>query len=93
MLNIFFLGIGMKRYKIYVEGLAWSVSQKYILACDSVALLINPHYYDFFTRSLLPTIHYWPINENDKCKSIKFAVDWGNKNAEKVTFYVYDSAN
>lgn len=79
----------MNRYKIYVEGLAWSVSQKYILACDSMALLVNPHYYDFFTRSLLPTVHYWPINENDKCKSIKFAVDWGNKNAKKVTFYIY----
>ncbi|KAJ8573221.1 hypothetical protein K7X08_009732 [Anisodus acutangulus] len=49
-----------------------------------MALLINPHYYDFFTRSLLPTIHYWPINENDKCKSIKFAVDCGNKNAKKA---------
>ena len=51
-----------------------------------MALLINPHYYDFYTRSLLPTVHYWPINEKDKCKSIKFAVDWGNKNAKKVTF-------
>ncbi|KAM3282349.1 O-glucosyltransferase rumi [Capsicum chacoense] len=72
------------RYKIYVEGLAWSVSQKYILACDSMALSINPHFYDFFTRSLLPTVHYWPINEKNKCKSIKFAVDWGNKNAKKA---------
>ncbi|KAK2976534.1 hypothetical protein RJ640_023772 [Escallonia rubra] len=72
------------RYKIYVEGVSWSVSEKYILACDSVSLLIEPHYYDFFTRSLLPTVHYWPINENDKCSSIKFAIDWGNKHAKKA---------
>uniref|UniRef100_A0A5B7BFV0 Glycosyl transferase CAP10 domain-containing protein n=1 Tax=Davidia involucrata TaxID=16924 RepID=A0A5B7BFV0_DAVIN len=72
------------RYKIYVEGVAWSVSEKYILACDSMNLLITPHYYDFFTRSLVPTIHYWPINENDKCRSIKFAVDWGNNHPQKA---------
>ncbi|XAR63081.1 Protein xylosyltransferase [Bertholletia excelsa] len=72
------------RYKIYIEGIAWSVSEKYILACDSMSLLVNPQYYDFFTRSLLPTIHYWPININDKCKSIKYAVDWGNKHTQEA---------
>ncbi|CAA3015233.1 O-glucosyltransferase 1-like [Olea europaea subsp. europaea] len=72
------------RYKIYAEGVAWSVSEKYILACDSMSLMINPHYYDFYTRSLLPTIHYWPINEKDKCKSIKFAVEWGNKHMNEA---------
>ncbi|MED6121170.1 hypothetical protein PIB30_027655 [Stylosanthes scabra] len=25
-----------------------------------------------------PTKHYWPIKEDDKCRSIKFAVEWGN---------------
>ncbi|GMP61483.1 hypothetical protein CsSME_00023934 [Camellia sinensis var. sinensis] len=72
------------RYKIYAEGVAWSVSQKYILACDSMSLLIAPHFYEFFTRSLLPTIHYLPINEMDMCRSIKFAVDWGNKYPQKA---------
>lgn len=72
------------RYKIYVEGNAWSVSEKYILACDSMSLVITPHYYDFFTRGLIPTVHYWPINEHKKCSSIKFAVDWGNKNTKKA---------
>ncbi|KAJ9679387.1 hypothetical protein PVL29_021344 [Vitis rotundifolia] len=72
------------RYKIYIEGSAWSVSQKYILACDSVTLLVNPHYYDFFTRSLMPVHHYWPIREDDKCRSIKFAVDWGNRHKQKA---------
>ncbi|KAI8022796.1 hypothetical protein LOK49_LG03G02290 [Camellia lanceoleosa] len=72
------------RYKIYVEGRAWSASEKYILACDSMSLLATPHYYDFFTRSLLPSIHYWPIKENDMCRSIKSAVNWGNKHPKKV---------
>ncbi|XP_020081562.1 O-glucosyltransferase rumi homolog isoform X1 [Ananas comosus] len=72
------------RYKIYIEGSAWSVSQKYIMACDSLTLLVKPNYYDFFTRGLMPVQHYWPIREEDKCRSIKFAVDWGNSHKQKV---------
>ncbi|KAL5568024.1 hypothetical protein UlMin_024599 [Ulmus minor] len=72
------------RYKIYIEGSAWSVSEKYILACDSITLIVKPHYYDFFTRGLIPVHHYWPIKENDKCRSIKFAVDWGNNHKQKA---------
>ncbi|KAK9927244.1 hypothetical protein M0R45_024437 [Rubus argutus] len=72
------------RYKIYIEGYAWSVSEKYILACDSVTLLVKPHYYDFFTRSLQPVHHYWPIRDDNKCKSIKFAVNWGNNHKQKA---------
>ncbi|KAK7253034.1 hypothetical protein RIF29_37423 [Crotalaria pallida] len=66
------------RYKIYIEGFGWSVSEKYILACDSVTLLVKPRFHDFFIRSLQPLQHYWPIRDNDKCHSIKHAVDWGN---------------
>lgn len=72
------------RYKVYIEGYAWSVSEKYILACDSPALLVKPRYYDFFTRSLQPLQHYWPIRDTDKCKSIKHAVDWGNNHEQKA---------
>jgi hypothetical protein len=72
------------RYKIYIEGSAWSVSEKYILACDSVTLMVKPHYYDFFTRGMFPGHHYWPVKEDDKCRSIKFAVDWGNLHMRKV---------
>ncbi|XP_047330730.1 O-glucosyltransferase rumi homolog [Impatiens glandulifera] len=74
----------LHRYKIYIEGSAWSVSEKYILACDSVTLLVKPRYYDFFTRNLMPVHHYWPVKENDKCKSIKFAVEWGNSHKQKA---------
>ncbi|XP_023552827.1 O-glucosyltransferase rumi homolog [Cucurbita pepo subsp. pepo] len=73
------------RYKIYVEGVGWSVSLKYILACDSVTLMVKPYYYDFFTRSLVPMHHYWPIKDDgDMCNSIKFAVDWGNTHQQKA---------
>ncbi|KAM7494494.1 hypothetical protein LguiB_029103 [Lonicera macranthoides] len=72
------------RYKIYIEGSAWSVSEKYILACDSPTLLVKPKYYDFFTRSLIPEQHYWPIRDDDKCRSIKFAVDWGNSHKDEA---------
>ncbi|KAJ9173585.1 hypothetical protein P3X46_016704 [Hevea brasiliensis] len=72
------------RYKIYIEGYAWSVSEKYILACNSVTLFVKPYYHDFFTRSLQPLKHYWPIRDTDKCRSIKFAVDWGNKHKQKA---------
>ncbi|KAM1584775.1 hypothetical protein ACFX1Z_037722 [Malus domestica] len=72
------------RYKIYIEGYAWSVSEKYILACDSVTLLVKPKYYDFFTRGLQPVHHYWPVRHENKCRSIKFAVDWGNNHKQKA---------
>lgn len=75
------------RYKIYVEGNTWSVSEKYILACDSVTLLVKPDYYDFYSRGLMPLKHYWPVNNNDKCRSIKHAVHWGNTHQKEVMYF------
>ncbi|CAI9094016.1 OLC1v1029650C1 [Oldenlandia corymbosa var. corymbosa] len=72
------------RYKIYIEGYAWSVSEKYILGCNSPTLLVNTKFHDFFLRSLQPLKHYWPVKQEDKCKSIKFAVDWGNSHQQKA---------
>ncbi|KAK2983503.1 hypothetical protein RJ640_023037 [Escallonia rubra] len=61
-----------------------SCTQQYILACDSVTLVVKPRYYDFYTRGLMPVHHYWPIRNDDKCRSIKFAVDWGNSHKQKA---------
>ncbi|GLU00645.1 hypothetical protein SLE2022_179950 [Rubroshorea leprosula] len=72
------------RYKIYTEGWAWSVSEKYILACDSMTLYIKSRYHDFFIRGMQPLQHYWPIRDNSKCTSLKFAVEWGNIHLEKA---------
>ncbi|KAL6634830.1 hypothetical protein ACP70R_027501 [Stipagrostis hirtigluma subsp. patula] len=72
------------RYKIYIEGSAWSVSEKYILACDSMTLVVTPKYYDFYSRVLMPLQHYWPVQDDSKCSSIKHAVDWGNSHKQKA---------
>ncbi|ONK64072.1 uncharacterized protein A4U43_C07F21800 [Asparagus officinalis] len=72
------------RFKIYIEGRAWSVSEKYILACDSPTLFVDTRFDDFFTRGLMPGQHYLPIRDNDKCRSIKAAVDWGNAHQDKA---------
>lgn len=77
----------LNRYKIYIEGRSWSVSGKYILACDSPTLLMRTGFHDFFTRGLMPGKHYWPIRnalDREKCRSIKFAVDWGNTHKQKA---------
>ncbi|KAJ4725584.1 O-glucosyltransferase rumi [Melia azedarach] len=72
------------RYKIYAEGYAWSVSLKYILSCNSVALIITQQFKDFFSRGLIPKGNYWPVSVTDLCPSIKSAVDWGNANPSEA---------
>nr|CAB3467034.1 unnamed protein product [Digitaria exilis] len=67
------------RYKVYVEGNAWSVSEKYIMACDSPVLFVRTPFQDILSRGLVAGEHYWPISRDHMCKSIKFAVDWGNE--------------
>ncbi|KAL1192124.1 hypothetical protein V5N11_020844 [Cardamine amara subsp. amara] len=72
------------RYKIYIEGWAWSVSEKYIMACDSMTLYVRPKFYDFYRRGMMPLQHYWPIRDNSKCTSLKFAVHWGNTHLDQA---------
>ncbi|MQL93910.1 hypothetical protein Taro_026559 [Colocasia esculenta] len=72
------------RYKIYIEGASWSVSDKYILACDSPTLRVEPRYHHFFSRGLEPLHHYWPVRSKAKCPDIKFAVEWGNTHQKKA---------
>ncbi|XP_040382778.1 O-glucosyltransferase rumi-like isoform X2 [Oryza brachyantha] len=66
------------RYKIYVQGRSWSVSRKYILACDSPVLAVATPYQDFFSRGLAAGTHYWPIHPDKLCRDVRFAVGWGN---------------
>ncbi|XP_078436807.1 uncharacterized protein LOC144707533 isoform X2 [Wolffia australiana] len=72
------------QYKIYIDGRTWSVSRKYILACDSPVLVVEPRYYDFFSRGLSPLTHFWPVRADDKCPAIKYAVDWGRCHQTEV---------
>ncbi|KAM7276873.1 hypothetical protein ACFE04_018739 [Oxalis oulophora] len=34
--------------------------------------------------SLVPMKHFWPIRNTDKCRDIKFAVEWGNNHTVKA---------
>ncbi|MCO5574928.1 hypothetical protein L7F22_028723 [Adiantum nelumboides] len=68
------------RYKIYAEGWGWSVSLKYIMACDSPTFIIDPVFHDFFSRGLTPMKHFWPLRRDKICDSIKFGTGWGNNN-------------
>jgi hypothetical protein len=63
------------RYKIYIEGSTWSVSEKYILACDSMTLVVTPKYNNLYSRVLMPLQHYWPVQDEEKCSYIKYVVD------------------
>ncbi|KAK6229179.1 hypothetical protein SCA6_018130 [Theobroma cacao] len=71
-------------YAYWKEGVTWSGSEKYILACDSMILMITPRYYDFFSRSMVPMQYYWPIRNTSKCRDLKFAVEWDNNHPDKV---------
>jgi Glycosyl transferase family 90 len=55
-------------------------------------LLVTTPFVDFFSRGLMPGKHYWPINPNQKCDSIKFAVDWGNTHQKQVFFFSHPLA-
>ncbi|CAL1379599.1 unnamed protein product [Linum trigynum] len=35
-------------------------------------------------RGMSPLQHYWPIRENTKCSSLKYAVEWGNNHSEEA---------
>ncbi|KQK07501.1 O-glucosyltransferase rumi homolog [Brachypodium distachyon] len=73
------------RYKVYAEGFAWSVSLKYILACGSMALVIDPRYEDFFSRGLEAKVNHWPVRADvGMCESIRDAVEWGNAHPEEA---------
>lgn len=45
---------------------------------------MRPRYHDFFIRGMVPLQHYWPIRDNSKCTSLKFAVEWGNNHTKEV---------
>ena len=60
-------------FSLYLEGaVAWSVSLKYLMACGSVLLWVNPRNDDFVSRGLLPYVHYVPVTAS--CKNISETV-------------------
>ncbi|KAK6249747.1 hypothetical protein SCA6_003752 [Theobroma cacao] len=67
-----------------IEDNTWSVSEKYILADDSITLMIKPRYYDFFSRNMVPMQLYWPIRNTSKCRDLKFAAQAIGKARSKL---------
>ncbi|KAK1266112.1 hypothetical protein QJS04_geneDACA000445 [Acorus gramineus] len=51
---------------------------------SNLANQCDHRFYDFFTRGLMPGHHYWPIRDDNKCRDIKFAVDWGNTHKKEA---------
>ncbi|GKV12718.1 hypothetical protein SLEP1_g23836 [Rubroshorea leprosula] len=49
-----------------------------------MTLYVKSHFFDFFSRGLVPLQQYWPIRDDTKCPSLKFAVEWGNSHPDKV---------
>lgn len=54
---------------IYVEGVSWSVSLKYIMACGSPTMVVSPNHYDFYMRGLQPGVHYIRVQPDNSCVS------------------------
>ncbi|GAQ80428.1 hypothetical protein KFL_000540050 [Klebsormidium nitens] len=74
------------RYRIYAEGNTWSCSLKYALACASAALVIDPVYWDFYSRGLEPFRDFIPIERGDNmCDRLEMAVWWGDKHLQQAT--------
>mmetsp|Transcript_36514 Transcript_36514/g.106905 ORF Transcript_36514/g.106905 Transcript_36514/m.106905 type:complete len:294 (+) Transcript_36514:275-1156(+) len=56
-------------FNLYMEGArAWSVSLKFLLACGSVLLWVNPMNEDFISQALERHVHYVPVR--DSCDEI-----------------------
>ncbi|KAK7292644.1 hypothetical protein RJT34_15495 [Clitoria ternatea] len=36
------------------------------------------------SRGMVPLKHYWPIKDDNKCPSLKFAVEWGNTHTQQA---------
>lgn len=66
------------RFKLYMEGWAWSASGKYILACDATTLMVESEWYEFWYRGLKPGVNFLPVAKAPNlCANIRKTVDWG----------------
>ncbi|XP_047336570.1 O-glucosyltransferase rumi homolog [Impatiens glandulifera] len=85
-----------KEWNARIHNLDWDEANKHGFSDTKLADQCNyrykvyaegaawPRYYDFFSRDLLPMVHYWPINQTNMCRSIKYAVDWGNNHTKEA---------
>ena len=65
------------RYLMYIEADAWATNLKQKLACGSVLMSAKMEYYEFFTRALLPNVHYVEVSTSDMCQDTASKVTAG----------------
>lgn len=76
------------RFKLYMEGWAWSASAKYIMACDATTLMVESEWFEFWYRGLKAGVNFLPVSKTPNlCANIRKAVDWARahpKNAKAI---------
>ena len=52
---------------MYIESDAWVTNLKQKLACGSVLMSNQMEFYEFFTRALVPGVHYVEVDSRNLC--------------------------
>lgn len=53
---------------MYIESDAWVTNLKQKLACGSALVSNRMEFYEFFTRALVPGVHYVEVDSKDLCR-------------------------
>lgn len=61
----------LRRYRIYAEGFAWSVSLKYGMACGAVMLVIDPFFAAFYHPGLAYGTNALLVRRVPLCESFR----------------------
>lgn len=52
---------------MYIESDAWVTNLKQKLACGSILMSNQMEFHEFFTRALVPGVHYVELDSKDLC--------------------------
>ena len=74
---------------MYIESDAWVTNLKQKLACGSVLMSNQMEFYEFFTRALVPGVHYIEIDSRNLCHDAARQVSC---TAATVAFHMYARA-
>lgn len=53
---------------MYIESDAWVTNLKQKLACGSVLMSNRMDFHEFFTRALVPGVHYVEVDPSNLCR-------------------------
>ena len=65
---------------MYIESDAWVTNLKQKLACGSVLMSNEMEFYEFFTRALVPGVHYVELDSKNLCRdaAAKVSLPWAS---------------